>query len=493
MKRKFVFNRPAGLNLVILLAIFTSGCLSNHSDTAVKPALRISENKRYLVNAADEPFFWMGGTSWGMSEWLTREDVDIYLDNRAEKGFNLIQVCLFWGKREEDPVRFTTNPTNAYGHKAFVEVAGKPDPIQPLVIKGGTPQNSNDYWDHVDYIIQAAAKRNMIIAVLPVWGRRYVNATHPPYSEPVFTIPAMRSYGEFLGKRFKVYANIIWVLGGDVKANAGGNFLDHYRAMAEGIISGITDETARWDEVTPLWDQALMTYHPDGTPLINSSTWFHEDPWMDFNMIETHRSRDKVYQAVQIDYALADPVKPTVMAEPDYEGSSPNMVTAGLHIRRQALQSYFAGAAGFTYGGKIDHEGNGPLWSPYNNWKEMLDMEGARSMTNIKSFCLLHSWPDWTPAQELILSDAGEGENQKVAVFTPQDRTSLVYFPDKSAANLNLAGYFEGDENINTLWYNPATDTYLEGKNVPLTDGKMKAVPPDTWPDAILILRKSTQ
>ncbi len=493
MKWKLVFNRPAGLYLVMLLAILITGCISNHSGTAVKPALSISENARYLVNSADEPFFWMGGTAWGMSEWLTREDVDIYLDNRAEKGFNLVQVCLFWGKREEDPVRFTTNPINAYGHQAFVEVNGKPDPGQPRVIKGGTPQNSNDYWDHVDYIIQAAAKRNMIIAVLPVWGRRYVNATHPPHSEPVFTIPAMRSYGEFLGKRFKAYANIIWVLGGDVKADVGGNFLDHYRAMAEGIISGITDETARWDELTPLWDQALMTYHPDGTPLINSSTWFHEDPWMDFNMIETHRNRDKVYQAVQIDYALADPVKPTVMAEPDYEGSRPNMVTAGLHIRRQALQSYFAGAAGFTYGGKIDHKGNGPLWSPYNNWKEMLDMEGARSMTNIKSFCLLHSWPDWTPVHDIVLSNPGEGELQKVAVSTLQDSTYLVYFPDNSEANLDLTDHFIGTENVIVQWYNPASDSFSEKNEITNINGKMTVLPPDHWPDAILILRESTQ
>jgi len=330
MRYKVSYNHLEGLFAVFLMAIFTSGCFGDLSNQAVNPELSVSGNNRYLVNAAGEPFFWMGGTAWGMSEWLTREDVDIYLDNRVENGFTVVQVCLFWGKREEAPVRFTVNPTNAYGHKAFVELSGKPDEGQPWVIKGGTPQNPNDYWDHVDYIVQAAAKRNLIIAVLPVWGRRYVNATHPSYSANVFSMPGMRSYGEFLGRRFMGYPHIIWVLGGDVKADAGGHYLDHYRSMAEGIITGITGERVRWDEVSPLWDNALMTYHPDGSPLVNSSLWFHNDPWMDFNMIETHRSRDKVYQAVRQDYALVDPVKPTVMAEPDYEGSRPNMVT-GTH------------------------------------------------------------------------------------------------------------------------------------------------------------------
>jgi hypothetical protein len=135
--------------VLIGMVIITTGCMGKPSGQAVNPELSVSGNNRYLMNAAGEPFFWMGGTAWGMSEWLTREDIDIYLDNRSEKGFTVVQVCLFWGKREEDPVRFTVNPANAYGHKAFVEVEGKPDEEKPWVISGGTPQTPNDYWDHM--------------------------------------------------------------------------------------------------------------------------------------------------------------------------------------------------------------------------------------------------------------------------------------------------------------------------------------------------------
>ena len=481
-------NRARFCLLAVLLAL-SSGCNRDPSSAAVKPELRVSENNRYLVDREGEPFFWLGGTSWGMSEWLTREDVDFYLDNRMEKGFNLVQVCLFWGKREEDPIRFTTNPVNAYGHKAFVEVDGKPDPMQPWLVSGGAPQNPNDYWDHVDYILQAAADRNLILAILPVWGRRYVNDTHPPYSEQVFSIPAMRSYGEFLGERYKAFPNLVWVLGGDVQADAGGSYLGHYRAMAEGIIKGITGDTVRWNEGSPIWDYALMTYHPDGSPMRNSSRWFHNDPWLDFNMIETHRSRDKVYAAVQQDYELRDPVKPTVQGEPDYEGTRPNMVTAGIHIRRQALQSYFAGAAGFTYGGKIDQYGNGPLWSPYNNWKKMLDMEGARSMTNIKSFCLENGWPSWTPVHDLLTSNEGEGELQKVAVKNTKDRVYMIYFPDNSKATLNLENHFPAVENIRMQWYNPASGEYSEANDRSVKNAEAGIAPPEDWPDAILILK----
>ena len=118
-----------------LLAVILLGCSWNEQSNPVKPKLKVSENNRYLAFENGEPFFWLGGTTWGMSEWLTREGVDYYLDNRKEKGFNLVQICLFWGKRVDDPVNFSVNPPNAYGFQAFVEVEGEPDPAQPRVIE----------------------------------------------------------------------------------------------------------------------------------------------------------------------------------------------------------------------------------------------------------------------------------------------------------------------------------------------------------------------
>ncbi len=296
-----MWNMKLYLYLGFFLSLSFFGCSSKNQTIRVKPSLKVSEDNRHLEYENGEPFFWLGGTSWGMSEWLTREDVDFYLNHRKEQGFNLVQLCLLWGKREDDPVKFMANSPNAYGFQAFAEVNGSPDPGKPRTVEGGTVQAPNDYWDHVEYIIQAAEKKEFTVALLPVWGRRYVNATHPGFSEKLFTSSQMRLYGEFLGRRFQAYSNIIWVMGGDVPADAGGDFLNHYRSMAEGIVTGITGKTVNWNEESPLWDYALMTYHPDGKPLINSSEWFHHDPWLDFNMIETFQHRDLVYKAVQQD------------------------------------------------------------------------------------------------------------------------------------------------------------------------------------------------
>jgi len=472
-----------------LLLTVLIGCSSTDQRNPVKPILKVSENSRYLIFENGEPFFWLGGTTWGMSEWLTREDIDYYLDNRKEKGFNLVQISLFWGKRVDDPVNFSINPPNAYGFQAFVEVEGEPVPCQPCIMEGGTPQSPNDYWDHVEYIIQAAEKRDIIVALLPVWGRRYVNATHKGFSSNLFSIQAMNGYGNFLGQRFQDYSNIIWVMGGDVAADAGGDFLHHYRSMAEGIITGIAGETVQWDEESPLWDYALMTYHPDGTPLLNSSEWFHNDPWLDFNMIETYQSRNMVYKAVQHDYILDSPVKPTVMGEPAYEGErKPTGFSTGVQMRRQAYHSFFGGAAGFTYGAFRDKEGNGPLFSPYEGWKKLLDMEGANSMKFVKSFCLNHNWPHWIPVHDMIMSNLGNGEMQKVAVIAESTGECFIYYPDNSHSQLELSKYFKEAEKVFVQWFNTASGTYSVKSQLAVSEEDIYLSPPADWSEAILIL-----
>ena len=477
------------LGFGFLLFVILIGCNSTDQRNPVKPILKVSKNNRHLAFENGEPFFWLGGTTWGMSEWLTREEVDYYLDNRKEKGFNLVQISLFWGKRVDDPVNFSINPPNAYGFQAFVEVEGEPDSSQPCIIEGGTPQSPNDYWDHVEYIIQAAEKRDMIVALLPVWGRRYVNASHTGFSQNVFSSLQMNSYGKFLGQRYKTYANIIWVMGGDVKADQGGDFLAHYRAMAEGIITGITGKLVPWSEESPLWDYALMTYHPDGTPLLNSSEWFHNDPWLDFNMIETFQSRSLVYRAVQQDYTIDSPVKPTVMGEPAYEGEcKPTGFSTGVQMRRQAYHSFFGGSAGFTYGAFRDREGNGPLFSPNEGWEKLLDMEGANSMKFVKSFCLNHNWPDWIPVHDMILSNFGDSELQKVAVLAESTGECFIYFPDNSILILDLSKHYNEAEKILIQWFNPASGDYSDKSQMTVSEKVAYLSPPADWSDAILIL-----
>ena len=82
--------------------------------------LKVSPNGRFLTFKDGKPFFYLGDTAWQLFHRLNREQADLYLTNRAEKGFTVIQaVVLAELKGLDEP--------NAYGD---LPLKNK-DPMQP--------------------------------------------------------------------------------------------------------------------------------------------------------------------------------------------------------------------------------------------------------------------------------------------------------------------------------------------------------------------------
>jgi hypothetical protein len=114
---------------------------------AATPRLKVSDNKRFLVTAEGQPFFYLGDTAWELFHRRNREEADRYLEDRAKKGFTVIHELN------------GLNDPNPYGHKPLVNN----DPTKPDVKDG--PRN--DYWDHVDYIVDKANREGLYIGFLP--------------------------------------------------------------------------------------------------------------------------------------------------------------------------------------------------------------------------------------------------------------------------------------------------------------------------------------
>jgi hypothetical protein len=76
--------------------------------------LRASADGRHLVQADGRPFFYLADTAWSLFHRLTREEADLYLRNRAAKGFTVIQTVAL---SENDGLR----TSNAYGERPLVE------------------------------------------------------------------------------------------------------------------------------------------------------------------------------------------------------------------------------------------------------------------------------------------------------------------------------------------------------------------------------------
>src|SRR5262249_21470312 len=177
------------------------------------PWLKVSENQRFLVKEDGSPFFYLGDTAWELFHRLDRNEADRYLRDRAAKGFTVIQAVVL---AELDGL----HTPNAYGHVPLTN----DDPAKP----------TEDYFRHVDWVVDRANELGLFIGMLPTWGDKWNKGGG--VGPEIFTPENSGPYGEWLGRRYKD-KGIIWILGGDRNVEN-----DRRRAilanMARGLRSG---------------------------------------------------------------------------------------------------------------------------------------------------------------------------------------------------------------------------------------------------------------
>src|SRR5215212_1841951 len=54
--------------------------------------LKVSDNQRFLVHDDGTPFFYLGDTAWELFHRCTLQEAELYLRDRAAKGFTVIQA-----------------------------------------------------------------------------------------------------------------------------------------------------------------------------------------------------------------------------------------------------------------------------------------------------------------------------------------------------------------------------------------------------------------
>jgi hypothetical protein len=98
-----------------LLPTLTAGLVILLGASAARPAvhpLRVSPDRRHLVDARGAPFLYLADTAWQLFHRLTREEAQRYLDDRVGKGFTVVQAVVLGLDGLDVP--------NAYGEHAFV-------------------------------------------------------------------------------------------------------------------------------------------------------------------------------------------------------------------------------------------------------------------------------------------------------------------------------------------------------------------------------------
>ncbi len=371
--------------------------------------LKVSENKRFLVHADGTPFFYLGDTAWELFHRLNREEAGKYLENRSAKGFTVIQaVALAEVDGHRDP--------NPYGHVPLIDL----DPARPAVNDGP----NNDYWDHVDYIVDKANSLRLYIGFLPTWGRYWHDNIKD--GKPLFTVQNAETYGRWLGRRYRD-KHLIWILGGD-RTVENDEQKEIIRAMARGLAAG--DGGAH-----------LITFHPRGGG--GSADYFHNDDWLDFNMRQNgHNAKfNEGFQNTRADYDRT-PVKPVIDGEPIYEDHPVSFRAKDLghsissDVRRPLYWDLFSGAFGHTYGHhsvwQMWQPGRGPINNPLMPWYEAIDQPGAGQMQYGRR--LIESRPFLTrvPDDSILVVHRPDGSSAQVSRGAVVDtkRTYVAYTRD---------------------------------------------------------------
>lgn len=379
------------IQIFLLLLITLSSTAQNKSKKPDMPwdngKLKVSDNKRYLQHENGTPFFWLGETAWLLPSRSNREEVDYFMNVTKRNGYNVVQIS----------VLHTVSAMNAYGDWAL------PDGFD---FRNIDKRGEYNYWQHVDYIVERARQSGIYIGIVCVWGT--------PVQQKQMIVEDARKYGKFLAERYKKYPNIVWLIGGDIRGDVEPEV---WQALAT-TIRGIDPDH-------------LMTFHPRGRTI--SSTWFNNEPWLDFNMFQSGHRRYNQRNG-DGDYPIEEnteednwrfagrslavsPLKPVIDGEPSYED-----IPHGLHdvnerrwqaedVRRYAYWSVFAGSFGHTYGHNSTMQmlrpGYQPSFGAEKPWWEAVNDPGCREMKYLKNLILAFPFFERIPDQSVIVGTNG--------------------------------------------------------------------------------------
>jgi hypothetical protein len=452
--------------------------LTTRSRAGVRPIVSAKEQLmtldptgRFLINSiTNRPVFITGDAAWSLITQLGDSDAEIYLADRASRGFNYIWVAAADNN-------FQSNVPNSDGDVPF---------------DGQDFTNCNAaYWRRVDHVLQRAAYYGITVALSPGFvglssSGGYLNS-YQTSSDAVLS-----SYGAFLGNRYKGYSNIIWALGGDVDPSSG--VVPKITALANGILSTDTNH--------------LIV--AEGQPQHAALDTFPRATWMDLNWLYFHTTN--IPSGAAANYLRSGSLPP-FLGEGWYENEHS---LTDLQLRQQGYWAVLSGA--YLGNGGF---GNNPLWyfnggphaqSGDPSWKSQLGSAGSLAQEYLGK--LFRSREHWKLVPDLehtvmtagydsrsFLGSAKEslrsfirrqpyrlGSTPAVAARTSDGQTIIAYLPNGNASTvvIDMSRITDLQSRAMGWWFNPRN-----GSNVLIgtfaTSGRHNFTPPDAQ-DWVLVV-----
>jgi len=419
--------------------------------------LRLSDNRRHLMDADGQPFFFFADTAWSIVWKGTPEEWRIYLAHRRVQGFSVLQVNLL-------PWRW--HLTDVAGNRPFHD---------------GDPGRPNEaYFARYDTFLSLAAEYGLVTCLMLVWG-----CSRPELPGSYFTTEQAVRFAGWAVARYTRYP-VIWSVSGDGPPDV---------------------DPEKWDAIGAAVQAADANGHPTTNHLQTSRAWrrlHHDAPWHDFHMVQTGHyvwARPNIAD-LALAYYHGVPVKAYVNGEPWYE-AHPDMSNrpafgppfTATDVRYAFWVSVLSGATmGHTYGGqgiwnwKRDGDQEefmaGPQIGP--TWEQALALPGAAQNALAATFLRGRAWPRLRPSPERARSVSRETprERQPACAIVPDD-CWLVYLPEDSA-EVELLGVENG--HWQARWLDPRSGTERDIGAVTVPEDSIWQTPRPSPEDWVLIL-----
>lgn len=406
--------------------------------------LRASSDHRFLLTAGGAPFTYLADTPWPALTRLTQAEFEQLLDARKRQGFNTLHVLAL------DSPRRGAGLANAYGDQPLK--GG--DLAHPLEVGGRTDDPKDaayDYWDHVDWALEAAEARGMQLAVAVSWygrqGQDWRGAVTPANAG---------AYGTFLGTRLGSKKNLVWILGGDndpvgdaalVVGDAGDDVVSTDR-MARAIRAG---------ERVP----HLMGYSAaPGTP---GSLFFSTQPWHTLAL-----------ESPAVDAAPFGDDVPVVVSQ---SLASEHLIDRRV-LRSHAYRALLDGAAGYAHG-------QDQPWDLATEWMPLPHAEAAADVGRMATLLRRHGMPRLRPTRAMVSAPVSADDGAAPGAMTPDGTFALAYFDEPGPVSVDLSA-FSADE-VSLSWYDPATGTSTPVGTFASSGRRAVAWPREQTGDAVLV------
>ncbi len=400
--------------------------------------LKVSANRRYLVDRTKAPFLITGDSPQAVFIALSEEEADAFFANRRAAGFNTVWINLLAG-------------TSMGGRQD----ASTYDGIRPFHTPGDLSTPNDAYFARVDRMLGLAAEHGLLVFLDPAETIDFLSVLRSN------GVAKARAYGRFLGARYRRFDNIVWMSGNDFQTWEDPDD----DALVLAVARGIRERDGRHMHT------ALLSF-------TDSST--RDDPrWEPLIKLNTVYSYQPTYAKVLEEHARKGP-KPIVLGEANYEFEHNwfDQGTPGI-LRRQAYWALLSGAAGHFYG-------NGYTWHFLPGWQGQLDTPGSAQMGLVKDVFEPRAWHKLVPDPDHRVVTSGVGtftecctlgdSDYLTAARTRDGKLVMAYMPTIREITVDMSKLAAP---AHASWYDPTSGEYSPIAGSPLANtGSREFSPP---------------